>query len=73
MQDGRQIGTVVWFNGAKGFGFIRPTGGSKDVFVHFSAIEMDGYKALKENDQVEFEIADGPKGVQAAHVRRVEA
>ena len=68
-------GTVVWFSASKGFGFIKPVGGSgggKDVFVHFTAIEMEGYRELKENQQVEFEIVDGDKGKQAANVRLVE-
>lgn len=64
-------GKVKWFNSSKGYGFIGPSDGGKDVFVHFSAIEMDGYKELKENDEVEFEKVTGPKGVQAANVRRV--
>jgi CspA family cold shock protein len=69
----RQRGTVKWFNGAKGFGFIGPANGGKDVFVHFSAIEMEGYRELKENQQVEFEIVEGDKGKQAANVRPVQA
>jgi CspA family cold shock protein len=60
-------GTVKWFNSAKGFGFIAREGG-KDVFVHFSAINMDGYKTLNEGDKVEFTIEDSPKGPQAANV-----
>jgi CspA family cold shock protein len=68
----RQRGIVKWFNGAKGYGFLGRADGGKDVFVHFSAIEMDGYKELKENQQVEFEVVDGPKGKQAANVRPVE-
>ncbi len=63
------IGTVKWFNDAKGFGFISQDGG-EDVFVHFSAIQQDGFKTLAEGDRVEFEIAQGPKGLQAANVRR---
>lgn len=55
-------GKVAWFNAAKGFGFIKPDDGGSDVFVHFSAIAMDGYKALKEGDEVEFSIVTGPKG-----------
>jgi CspA family cold shock protein len=65
-------GTVVFFSGPKGYGFIRPTSGEKDVFVHFTAIMMDGYKELKQDDEVEFEVTDGPKGKQAANVRRLE-
>jgi cold shock protein len=63
-------GTVKWFSNEKGYGFIaRPEG--DDVFVHFSAIDMDGYKSLTEGQEVEFDIVDGPKGKQAAHVRAV--
>ena len=60
-------GTVKWFNSEKGFGFITQDGGA-DVFVHFSAIVSDGYKELKENQRVEFDVTDGPKGPQAASV-----
>jgi len=63
------IGTVKWFNEAKGFGFISQDGG-EDVFVHFSAIQMDGFKTLAEGDRVEFEVTRGPKGLQAGSVRR---
>ncbi|MHB8258127.1 MAG: transcription antiterminator/RNA stability regulator CspE [Acidiferrobacterales bacterium] len=62
-------GTVKWFNASKGYGFISPTNGGDDVFAHFSAIEMDGYKTLKEGQQVEFEIQEGPKGPQATNIR----
>jgi CspA family cold shock protein len=62
-------GTVKWFNASKGYGFIRPNDGSDDVFAHYSAIEMDGYKSLKEGQEVEFEVLQGPKGPQAAHIR----
>ena len=61
-------GTVKWFNGDKGFGFITPESGP-DVFVHFSAISGDGYRNLNENDKVEFDLATGPKGPQAQNVR----
>ncbi|MEV8513487.1 cold-shock protein [Dactylosporangium sp. NPDC051484] len=61
-------GTVKWFNGEKGYGFIAVDGG-QDVFVHFSAIEMDGYKSLEDGQRVEFEIAQGQKGPQAEQVR----
>lgn len=60
-------GTVKWFNGSKGYGFITTEEGN-DVFVHFSAIEMDGYKVLEENEVVQFEITNGEKGPQASHV-----
>jgi len=63
-------GTVKWFNEAKGFGFITQEGGS-DVFVHFSAIEGDGFKTLADGDRVEFEVTQGPKGPAAANVRKI--
>jgi CspA family cold shock protein len=63
------IGTVKWFNASKGYGFIRPNDGGDDVFAHYSAIEMDGYKSLKEGQQVEFDIQQGPKGPQASRIR----
>jgi len=66
----RLKGTVKWFNNAKGYGFIGRAGGP-DVFVHYSAIAADGYKSLQEGDQVEFEIAEGQKGPQAANVTKV--
>ena len=62
-------GTVKWFNDAKGYGFIAQEGGP-DVFVHFSAIKMDGFRSLKEGERVEFEITEGPKGPQAANVSK---
>ncbi len=62
-------GTVKWFNEAKGFGFIAQETG-EDVFVHFSAIQANGFKTLAEGDQVEFEVTRGPKGLQASNVRR---
>ena len=62
-------GTVKWFNDAKGFGFISQENGD-DVFVHFSAIDGDGFKTLNEGDEVEFEVNQGPKGLQAANVRK---
>ncbi|WP_344661554.1 cold-shock protein [Catenulispora subtropica] len=64
-------GTVKWFNGEKGYGFIAQDGGGPDVFVHFSAIEGQGYRNLEENQTVEFEITQGPKGPQAEKVRAV--
>ena len=64
-------GTVKWFNGPKGYGFITVDGDGKgDIFVHFKAIAMNGYKTLNEGDKVEFEIEDGPKGPQAANVSK---
>ena len=61
-------GTVKWFNESKGFGFITPADGSKDVFVHFSAIQGGGFKTLLEGQEVSFEVETGPKGPQAANV-----
>ncbi|HSZ43561.1 MAG TPA: cold-shock protein [Trebonia sp.] len=64
-------GTVKWFNPDKGFGFIAPDDGSADVFVHFSAIQSNGYRTLEENQKVEYNVTQGPKGPQAAEVRAV--
>ncbi|GAB3860492.1 cold-shock protein [Nocardioides maradonensis] len=64
-------GTVKWFNAEKGFGFIQQDGGGADVFVHFSAIEGSGYKSLDENQRVEFDITQGPKGPQAEKVHAI--
>jgi cold shock protein len=66
----REIGTVKWFNATKGYGFIERQDGP-DVFVHFSAIEGDGYRSLQEGQRVEFTIEKGPKGLQAANVTAV--
>ena len=68
--DDHVTGTVKWFNAAKGYGFIAHDGG-KDVFVHYSAIQMNGYRTLSEGDQVEFTIEDGAKGPQAVNVTKV--
>jgi CspA family cold shock protein len=67
----RFVGAVKWFNPAKGYGFIGRDG-AEDVFVHFSAIQMDGYRVLKEGQKVEFSVEKGPKGLQAAEVKPVE-
>ena len=64
----KETGTVKWFNNAKGYGFISREVG-EDVFVHFSAIEGEGFRSLSENQQVEFGVEQGPKGLQAVHVR----
>jgi CspA family cold shock protein len=64
-------GSVKWFNDSKGFGFISQAEGD-DVFVHFSAIQGDGFKSLQEGEKVTFDIVEGPKGLQAANVRKVE-
>ena len=63
------IGTVKWFNNAKGYGFILPDGGGDDLFAHYSAIQMDGYKTLKAGQPVEFDIIEGPKGLQATNIQ----
>jgi CspA family cold shock protein len=62
-------GTVKWFNAAKGFGFISPNDGGDDVFAHYSAIEMEGYKTLTEGQEVEYELEQGPKGPKATHIK----
>jgi cold shock protein len=71
MREGSSVATgkVKWFNAEKGFGFIEQDGGGADVFVHFSAIASTGYRSLDENQKVEFEITQGPKGPQADNVR----
>ena len=67
----RVTGTVKWFNDAKGFGFITPSDGSKDCFVHYSAIQGKGFKTLAEGDSVEFDLVTGQKGPAAENVARV--
>ena len=64
-------GTVKWFNAEKGFGFIAPEDGSADVFAHFSAIQSNGYRTLEENQRVEFDVKQGPKGLQAENIRPI--
>lgn len=64
-------GTVKFFSAQKGYGFITPADGGKDVFCHHTSIQMDGYRALDEGDQVEYEVVDGPKGPATANVRKV--
>jgi CspA family cold shock protein len=64
----RQVGTVKWFNDAKGFGFITPQDGAKDCFVHYSAIQGSGFRSLVEGDQVEYDLVNGDKGPAAANV-----
>jgi CspA family cold shock protein len=66
-------GTVKWFNDAKGFGFIRTEGLDRDIFVHHTAIQADGFRSLNEGEDVEFELIDGPKGPKAENVIRPEA
>jgi CspA family cold shock protein len=62
-------GTVKWFNDAKGYGFITPDDGGEDLFAHFSAIQMSGFKTLKEGQKVQFEVTQGPKGKQASNIQ----
>jgi CspA family cold shock protein len=62
-------GRVKWFNDAKGFGFIEPEGGGGDVFAHFSAIQMDGFRTLKQGARVSYELVQGPKGEQAQNIQ----
>ena len=64
-------GLVKWFNDSKGFGFITPDAGGDDLFAHFSAINDSGYKSLKENDRVSFDVTDGPKGKQASNIQKL--
>ena len=67
------MGTVKWFNDAKGFGFIEPKEGGEDVFAHFSAIQMEGFRTLKQGGTVSFELVQGPKGQLAQNIQPVEA
>ena len=69
----RTTGTVKWFNDAKGYGFITPENGSKDCFVHHSAMLGEGFKSLAEGEQVEFDVVQGPKGPAAEKVSRIAA
>ena len=66
-------GTVKWFNDAKGFGFIEPEAGGEDVFAHFSAIQMDGFRTLKQGGRVSFEVIQGPKGQLAQNIAAIDA
>ena len=66
-------GTVKWFNDAKGFGFIAPADGGADVFAHFSAVQMEGFRTLRQGDLVSFELAQGPKGQLAQNIRSASA
>ena len=66
-------GKVKWFNNAKGYGFILPEGGGEDLFVHYSSIQMDGYKTLKAGQDVEFDVLEGPKGFHAVNIRAGDA
>ena len=67
----KEQGTVKWFNDAKGFGFVTPDDGSVDLFAHFTAINMGGFKSLKEGQKVTFEVTQGPKGKQASNIQAV--
>jgi CspA family cold shock protein len=66
------FGRVKWFNDAKGFGFIEPEGGGGDIFAHFSAIQMDGFRTLKQGSRVSYELVQGPKGEQAQNIQSAE-
>ena len=67
------VGTVKWFNDAKGFGFIEPEGGGEDVFAHFSAIQMEGFRTLRQGGRVSFDVAQGPKGQLAQNICPLDA
>lgn len=66
------LGTVKWFNASKGFGFVTPDEGGEDLFAHFSAINMNGFKSLKEGQRISFDITDGAKGKQASNIQDAE-
>lgn len=66
------VGTVKWFNDAKGFGFIEPEGGGEDVFAHFSAVQMEGFRTLKQGGRVQFDLVQGPKGQLAQNIAPIE-
>jgi CspA family cold shock protein len=66
-----ETGIVKWFNDGKGFGFITPDSGGKDLFAHYSEIQGTGFKSLAENQRVEFEVKEGPKGLQASNIRAI--
>jgi cold shock protein len=67
------VGTVKWFNDAKGFGFIEPEGGGEDVFAHFSAIQMEGFRTLQQGGRVSYELVQGPKGKLAQNIQSLDA
>jgi CspA family cold shock protein len=71
--SGMAVGTVKWFNDAKGFGFIEPEGGGADVFAHFSAVQMDGFRTLKQGSKVSYDLVQGPKGDLAQNIRSLDA
>ena len=72
MNSRRQRGTVTTWNDGKGFGFIAPDSGGKDLFAHFSAIQGDGHKSLRENQKVSFDVTTGPKGEQASNIKALD-
>ena len=71
MVNKRDHGAVKWFNDKKGYGFITPDGGGKDVFIHHTAIQKEGFRSLKEGERVTYEVTDGPKGPQATNVHSI--
>jgi cold shock protein len=71
-KDTMSTGTVKWFNDSKGFGFITPDDGGKDLFVHFSAIQSNGFKTLEENQKVSYDVTSGPKGDQATNIQSID-